>query len=76
MSFSAMYPNALNDQDSIFGRGAAILRTEIKAANHPDTNNHIPEQITPTSFQAFKFMMFFLNRAIKRQLLRLWLGTV
>jgi hypothetical protein len=42
----------------------------------PDTSNHIPEQITPASFQAFKFMMFLLPRPIQHHLLRLWLGTV
>jgi len=82
MSFSSTYPNTLNDQYSGFGfrgfgsnRQARPMR-EIRAVTDPDTSNHIPEQITPTSFQAFKFMMFFLPRPIKHHLLCLWLGTV
>jgi len=82
MSFSSTYPNTLNDQYSGFGfrgfgsnRQARPMR-EIRAVTDPDTSNHIPEQITPTSFQAFKFMMFLLPSPIKHHLLRLWLGTV
>jgi hypothetical protein len=78
MSFSALYPNALNDQyfRSGFVGGEARIKTDIKAVTHPDTSSHIPKQITPASFRAFKFMVFFLTRSIEHHLLRMWPGAV